>query len=84
MTSKDRLSITWDPHRRDRGRSSAPQVPTTSSRMDAFTPRLLEAGLKAMIGKGERSAAVREAIVKIQSRVYGRYRRRGGAHHEID
>ena len=38
--------------------------PTTSSRMDAFTPRLLQAGLKAMIGKGERSAAVRQAIVK--------------------
>ncbi len=38
--------------------------PTTSSRMDAFTPRLLEAGLRAMIGKGERSAAVREAIIK--------------------
>lgn len=38
--------------------------PTTSSRMDAFTPRLLEAGLKAMIGKGERSMTVREAIVK--------------------
>ena len=38
--------------------------PTTSSRMDVFTPRLLEAGLKAMIGKGDRSAAVRESIVK--------------------
>lgn len=36
--------------------------PTTSGRMDVFTPRLLEAGLKAMIGKGSRSAAVREAI----------------------
>lgn len=36
--------------------------PTTSSRMDAFTPRLLEAGLKAMIGKGSRSAVVKEAI----------------------
>jgi len=38
--------------------------PTTSSRMDVFTPRLLEAGLKAMIGKGDRSAAVRESIVE--------------------
>ncbi|MDP2919032.1 MAG: Fe-S-containing hydro-lyase [Dehalococcoidia bacterium] len=38
--------------------------PTTSSRMDTFTPRMLEAGLKAMIGKGERSQAVREAIKK--------------------
>jgi len=36
--------------------------PTTSSRMDIFTPPLLAAGLKAMIGKGGRSADVREAI----------------------
>ena len=38
--------------------------PTTSSRMDAFTPRLLELGLAAMIGKGLRSDAVRDSIVK--------------------
>jgi fumarate hydratase subunit beta len=38
--------------------------PTTSYRMDAYTPRMLEAGLKGMIGKGSRSRAVREAIVK--------------------
>jgi fumarate hydratase subunit beta len=38
--------------------------PTTSSRMDVFTPRLLAAGLRAMIGKGNRSAAVREAIIQ--------------------
>ncbi len=38
--------------------------PTTSSRMDSYTPRLLELGLKGMIGKGKRSREVREAIVK--------------------
>jgi fumarate hydratase subunit beta len=38
--------------------------PTTSGRMDTYTPRMLEAGLKGMIGKGNRSAAVREAIRK--------------------
>jgi len=32
--------------------------PTTSYRMDAFTPTLLELGLKGMIGKGPRSKAV--------------------------
>ncbi len=48
------------------GRVIGSAGPTTSSRMDIFTPRLMEAGLKAMIGKGGRSAAVREAI--------GRYR----------
>lgn len=36
--------------------------PTTSSRMDVYTPALLEAGLAAMIGKGGRSEAVCEAI----------------------
>jgi fumarate hydratase subunit beta len=38
--------------------------PTTSGRMDAYTPRMLEAGLKGMIGKGNRTPAVREAIRK--------------------
>ncbi|HEQ78152.1 MAG TPA: Fe-S-containing hydro-lyase [Euryarchaeota archaeon] len=38
--------------------------PTTSSRMDSYTPRLLELGLKGMIGKGKRSMEVRESIVK--------------------
>jgi len=37
--------------------------PTTSGRMDPYAPRLMEVGLKGMIGKGNRSAAVREAIV---------------------
>lgn len=38
--------------------------PTTSGRMDAYTPRLLDIGLKGMVGKGYRSAAVKEAIVR--------------------
>lgn len=38
--------------------------PTTSSRMDGFAPRLLDLGLTAMIGKGDRSPAVRESIVR--------------------
>ncbi len=36
--------------------------PTTSGRMDPFAPRLLDLGLRAMIGKGERSAEVVEAL----------------------
>lgn len=36
--------------------------PTTAGRMDGFAPRLLDLGLTAMIGKGERSAEVVEAI----------------------
>ncbi len=36
--------------------------PTTSSRMDPFTPLLLKNGVKGLIGKGERSIEVVEAI----------------------
>jgi fumarate hydratase subunit beta len=38
--------------------------PTTSGRMDAYTPRLLDAGLKGMIGKGLRNKAVVDSIIK--------------------
>ncbi len=38
--------------------------PTTSGRMDAYTPRLLDLGLACMIGKGKRSQAVKDAVVK--------------------
>jgi fumarate hydratase subunit beta len=37
--------------------------PTTSYRMDAYTPRLLDLGLKATLGKGARSSAVRQAML---------------------
>ena len=36
--------------------------PTTASRMDKFTPKLLEAGLKGTIGKGYRGQAVKDAL----------------------
>ena len=36
--------------------------PTTAGRMDAYAPRLLDLGLAGMIGKGNRSAAVMDAI----------------------
>ena len=38
--------------------------PTTSGRMDTFSPRLMEVGLKGMIGKGNRSKSVKDAMVK--------------------
>lgn len=38
--------------------------PTTSSRMDKYTPLLLSKGLKGMIGKGKRSEAVIDAVVE--------------------
>ena len=43
--------------------------PTTSSRMDAYAPRLIQQGLKGMIGKGLRSKEVIEAM-KAQGAVY--------------
>ena len=46
------------------GRPIGSAGPTTASRMDKYTPRLLDLGLKGMIGKGKRSDAVREAIVR--------------------
>ena len=41
--------------------------PTTAGRMDPYAPRLLDMGLKCMIGKGQRSEAVCEAIVRNQA-----------------
>lgn len=41
--------------------------PTTSSRMDRYTPALLAAGMKAAIGKGPRSREVCEALMKYQA-----------------
>lgn len=38
--------------------------PTTSSRMDTYSPRLLDLGVSCMIGKGERSQAVIDSIIK--------------------
>ncbi len=38
--------------------------PTTASRMDKYTPRLLEAGLKGIIGKGGRGPVVRQELKK--------------------
>jgi len=41
--------------------------PTTSCRMDPFAPALYEAGVRATIGKGARSEAVRQAIVRCKA-----------------
>lgn len=41
--------------------------PTTSGRMDVFAPRLLDLGLKCMIGKGGRSQEVVDAIIRNQA-----------------
>jgi fumarate hydratase subunit beta len=46
------------------GRVIGAAGPTTSSRMDAFSPKLIAEGLKGMIGKGYRNDGVREALKK--------------------
>ena len=46
------------------GYAVGPAGPTSSYRMDKFTPALLDLGMKGMIGKGARSQAVIDSIVK--------------------
>ena len=46
------------------GRPIGSAGPTTASRMDKYAPELLDLGLGAMIGKGKRSPAVADAIVR--------------------
>ena len=46
------------------GRPIGSAGPTTASRMDKYTPSLLDLGLKGMIGKGKRTDAVRQAIIR--------------------
>lgn len=44
------------------GQALGPAGPTTSSRMDPYSPLLIERGLRGMVGKGVRSDAVRESM----------------------
>lgn len=46
------------------GRPIGSAGPTTASRMDKYAPKLLDLGLKGMIGKGKRSQEVTDAIVR--------------------
>jgi len=49
------------------GRVIGSAGPTTSGRMDAYAPRLMAEGIKGMIGKGLRSRAVKDAMVKYRA-----------------
>ena len=46
------------------GRGSGAVGPTTSYRMDAYTPKILELGVLALMGKGKRSAPTQKALVE--------------------
>ncbi len=61
---KDSLVYYLGPTPEKEGQVIGSAGPTTSSRMDKYTPLLMEKGLKGMIGKGKRSKEVIEAVVK--------------------
>ena len=49
------------------GRPIGSAGPTTASRMDKYTPGLLDLGIAGMIGQGKRTREVQEAIVRNQA-----------------
>ena len=67
LSLKDQLLYYVGPTPAPRGKIIGACGPTTSSRMDSFTPELLKIGLKAMLGKGERSPQVRTAIKRYRA-----------------
>lgn len=61
---KDQIIYYVGPAPAKPGQAIGSAGPTTSSRMDAYAPRMMEEGLRGMIGKGYRSPAVVEAMKK--------------------
>ena len=61
---KDQVIYYMGPSPAREGRPIGSAGPTTASRMDKYAPDLLDLGLKGMIGKGKRSKAVIDAIVR--------------------
>lgn len=53
------------------GRPIGSAGPTTSGRMDSYSPRLIAEGLKGMIGKGMRSPTVKEAMKQYKAVYFG-------------
>lgn len=64
LSLKDNIIYYMGPSPAREGRPIGSAGPTTASRMDKYAPQLLDLGLKGMIGKGKRSEAVRDAIVR--------------------
>ena len=61
---KDNVIYYMGPSPARQGRPIGSAGPTTASRMDKYTPRLLDLGMTGMIGKGKRKPEVTEAIVR--------------------
>lgn len=53
------------------GKAIGSAGPTTSYRMDSYSPRLIAEGLKGMIGKGMRSQAVKDAMKEYKAVYFG-------------
>ena len=64
---KDEIVYYMGPSPARDGRVIGSVGPTTASRMDKYTPKLLDLGLGGMIGKGKRSKEVIDAIIRNQS-----------------
>ncbi len=64
LQMKDNVIYYMGPSPAREGRVIGSAGPTTASRMDKYAPALLDLGLTGMIGKGKRSEAVKEAIVR--------------------
>ena len=61
---KDQAIYYMGPSPAREGRPIGSAGPTTATRMDKYTPRLLDMGLTGMIGKGKRQPKVKDAIVR--------------------
>lgn len=64
LEMKDNIIYYMGPSPAREGRPIGSAGPTTSSRMDKYTPVLLDMGLKGMVGKGKRTKEVKDAIVR--------------------
>lgn len=64
---KDEIVYYMGPSPAREGRVIGSAGPTTASRMDKYTPKLLDLGLGGMIGKGKRSQEVIDAIIRNKS-----------------
>lgn len=67
ITMEGNLIYYMGPSPAREGRPIGSAGPTTASRMDKYAPQLLDLGLAGMIGKGKRSQAVKDAIVRNQA-----------------
>lgn len=64
MNIKEQVIYYMGPSPARKGHPIGSAGPTTASRMDKYTPQLLDLGLGAMIGKGKRSPSVVDAIIR--------------------